>query len=84
MCDGWQDRFPGTAIEDAGVSARVYIPDELRVGHEAHFACVLDEFVRYFHQPRAVPAWEASHLRAKYHITTMGVELAKRERGGGL
>ncbi len=84
VCDGWQDRFPGTTIEDTGFVARVYIPDELRVGHEAHFACVLDEFVRYFHHPLAVPAWEASHLRAKYHVTTMGVELAKRERGGGL
>ena len=61
---------------------RIVIPDDLRTGHESHFAAVMDEYARYFHTPRAVPAWERPNLLAKYFITTKAVELARRKRHG--
>jgi predicted dehydrogenase len=79
-CEMWQESFPGLDVADDGPRARFVIPDGLRTGHEAHFAAVFDEFIGYFHAPRAVPAWERPNLLAKYHITTQAVEIARRKR----
>jgi hypothetical protein len=79
----WSDpegAAPGSAVEDRGSEARLVIPSEMRTGHEAHFAEVLEEFARYFHAPRSVPAWERANVLAKYHITTRAVELARQRR----
>lgn len=81
-CDELQAAYPGVSVADRGSEAQVLIPDELRTGHEAHFAAVVDEFVRYFHAPRAVPRWERPNLLAKYSITTRAVELAREKRAG--
>ena len=56
---------------------RLIVPAALRTTHEDHFAAVLDEFVRYFHTPRAVAPWERPNALARYFITTQGVELAR-------
>jgi hypothetical protein len=56
---------------------QVLIPESWRTGHEEHFAAVMDEFVRYFHTPRAVPAWERPNALARYYITTKAVEMAR-------
>jgi Putative oxidoreductase C terminal domain len=74
--------FPDLALEDRGTELRIVIPDVLRTGHESHFAAVMDEYARYFHTPRAVPAWERPNLLAKYFITTKAVELARQKRTG--
>lgn len=79
-CEDWQRRFAGIAIEDMLTHARLVIPDFLRTGHEEHFGEVLAEFVRYFHTPRAVPAWERPNMLTKYFITTRAVELARQKR----
>ena len=72
---------PGLAVEDLRHGGREFaIPDELRTGHEAHFAAVMEEFVRYFHTPRAVPPWERPNALAKYYITTKAVEMARQKR----
>ena len=72
--------FKGLALEDRGTEIRLIIPDDLRSGHESHFAAVMDEYSRYFQTPR-VPTW-SSNLLAKYFITTKAVELAgKKHRG---
>ena len=72
--------FPGIIIEDRRKDVRLDVPDELRTGHESHFAAVLDEFARYFQTPRAVPPWERPNALAKYYITTKAVELARQKR----
>lgn len=70
----------GSAVEDHGTEARLVIAPELRTDHEAHFGEVMEEFGRYFHTPRAVPAWERTNLLTKYSITTTAVELARTRR----
>ncbi len=79
-CDAWQVEFPGTALEVRDGTFAIHVPADLRTGHEAHFAAVLDEFIRFVHSPRHVPTWERTNLRTKYAITTKSVELARQRR----
>ncbi|MBZ5620948.1 MAG: oxidoreductase [Acidobacteriia bacterium] len=71
------DQYPGIAIEDRGPEARVTIPDRYRVGHEAHFAQVTNQFFEYLRHPETLPAWEEANMLAKYYVTTRGVELSR-------
>lgn len=76
-CEILRERFPGLAVRDLETEIQMLLPEVLRTGHEAHFAAVLEEFARYFHNPRAVPAWERPNTVAKYFITTKAVEMAR-------
>jgi predicted dehydrogenase len=70
--------FPGVSVEERDDGLWVRVPDALRVGHEAHFAQVFDEFLAYCGRRREYPAWERPNLLAKYFTTTRGVALANR------
>jgi hypothetical protein len=76
-CDVLQREFVGMSVADSGAEAQVMIPDSWRATHEDHFGAVMDEFVRYFHAPRAAPAWERPNALARYYITTKAVEMAR-------
>jgi predicted dehydrogenase len=78
-CELWQAQYPGVTHEDQGNTIRIRIPERWRTGHEAHFACVIDEFLRYLRFPRSAPSWEWPNLLAKYHITTSAAKLARRK-----
>ena len=56
----------------------VAIPDSFRVGHEAHFAQVTTEFLRFLRDRRALPAWERPNMLAKYYVSTTGTELSHK------
>ena len=63
------------------------IPDQYRVGHEAHFAQVTNRFFDYLRHPETFPAWENPNMLAKYSVTTRGVDLSRRlafEQSGNL
>ncbi|MBN9117744.1 MAG: hypothetical protein J0I06_00995, partial [Planctomycetes bacterium] len=79
-CNALQREFAGMSVADLGTEAQVLIPESWRAGHEDHFAAVMDEFVRYFQAPRAIPPWERPNALARYYITTKAVEMA---RGSG-
>jgi predicted dehydrogenase len=79
-CARLQWSFPGLGFADRGTEIQLLIPDRLRTGHESHFAAVLEEYVRYFNTPRAVPPWERPKILAKYFITTRAVEMAREKR----
>jgi predicted dehydrogenase len=72
-----QGAYPGIGCESSGEELRVSIPDRYRVGHEAHFAQVLAEFLRYLKSPESMPAWERPNMIAKYYVTTTGVQLCR-------
>lgn len=76
-CDALQRDFAGLSVADLGSEAQIMIPDAWRAGHEEHFSAVMDEFVRYFYTPRAMPAWERPNALARYYITTKAVEMAR-------
>ncbi len=77
-CASLQRDFPGLFVSDLGTEAHVRIPDSWRTTHEEHFASVMEEFARYFHTPRALPAWEKPNALARYYITTKAVEIARQ------
>ncbi len=65
--------YPGVeAVRLAAGSWRVEIPAEYKVGHEAHFAQVIEAYLRYLEEG-ALPDWEVPDMIAKYHTTTAAV-----------
>jgi predicted dehydrogenase len=72
-----RNRWPGLGVAIGGREARVVIPEELRIGHEAHFAQVTRQFFEYLREPSSMPSSEAPNMLAKYFTTTRGVELSR-------
>jgi hypothetical protein len=72
-----QSHWPGLAVEERALEARIVIPEKYRVGHEAHFAQVTSRFFEYMKSPKSMPAWEGPNMLAKYYVSTKGVELGQ-------
>jgi predicted dehydrogenase len=72
-----QQRFPGIGLKELSGQYQVTIPDRFRIGHEAHFAQVTNQFLMYLREPASVPRWERPNMLAKYFVTTEGVRLAR-------
>ncbi|MBL8227055.1 MAG: hypothetical protein JNL98_01205 [Bryobacterales bacterium] len=70
--------WPGLGVVDRGAELQVTIPEKYRIGHEAHFAILTGKFLEYAKNPASMPAWEAPYMLAKYHVTTQGVALARK------
>jgi predicted dehydrogenase len=73
-----QALYPGVGVEARGADIHVTIPEKLRVGHEAHFAQVTANFLKYLRDRRTLPAWERPNMVAKYYVTTTGTELSRK------
>jgi predicted dehydrogenase len=73
-----QNEYPGVGTEDRGAELRITIPDSYYVGHEAHFAEVTRNFLKYLRNRRELPAWERPNMIAKYFVTTKGTELSRQ------
>jgi predicted dehydrogenase len=71
-------RYPGVASEKSGNGFKVIIPQEYKVGHEAHFSQVMERFLEYM-RSKSMPAWEVPCMITKYYITTKAVELAGKK-----
>jgi predicted dehydrogenase len=77
--DSLQRTYPGVAVEDRGAEIHIAIPAAFRVGHEAHFAEVATNFLKYVRDRRTLPAWERPNMLAKYYVTTKGTELSRQK-----
>lgn len=75
-------RYPGLEVEDQGRRFHVVIPKALRIGHEEHFALLVDRFLGYLRRPETLPAWEKPNMLAKYYVTTQGVALGRARAAG--
>ena len=73
-----QSRWPGLSVEENATEAHLQIPEQFRVGHEAHFHQVAQSFFQYLRSPDLLPEWEAPNMLAKYYVATKGVELSLR------
>jgi predicted dehydrogenase len=73
-----QRDLPGVAVEDRGAEIHVTVPEALRVGHEAHFAQVTANFLKFLRNRQTLPAWERPNMLAKYFVTTKGAELSRK------
>ena len=51
------------------------IPDKYKVGHEAHFGQVTEEFLKFLESGN-LPEWEIPNMIVKYYTTTQGLKKA--------
>ena len=51
------------------------IPDKYKVGHEAHFGQVTEEFLKFLESGN-LPEWEIPNMIVKYYTTTQGMKKA--------
>ena len=69
-------KYPGIALEPFGEGWHVVIPDSYRVGHEAHFGQVTENFLEYLSEG-SLPDWEVPCMVSKYYTTTRALQIAR-------
>jgi predicted dehydrogenase len=74
-----QVSYPGLELKPHGEGWQVVIPAVHRTDHEAHFAQVMENFLRYLRAGK-LPSWEVPNMITKYFTTTQARELALKTR----
>ena len=70
--------YPGTKAEKIGENLwKIAISQEFKVGHEAHFAQVTENYLNYLNRGE-LPEWEVPNMIAKYHTIMEAYKLAKK------
>ena len=72
-----QSKYPGLVLKRQANYWQVLIPDEHRIGHEAHFRIVTEKYLQYLAGGK-LPEWEVPNMIAKYYITTRALQLAQQ------
>lgn len=67
--------YPGITVQPVNKGFRVVIPEKYDVGHEAHFAQVMERFLQYLKEKK-LPDWEVPGMLAKYYTATKALEIA--------
>jgi hypothetical protein len=71
---------PGLTLEKINANTwKVIIPEKYKVGHEAHFGQVTEQFLHYLKEGK-LPAWEVPNMIAKYYTTTSALSLARKSK----
>ena len=60
-----QGKWPGVAVRREGDKVAIDVPARYDVGHEAHFAQVTSDFLRYLREGK-LPDWEVPNMLVKY------------------
>jgi hypothetical protein len=69
-------KYPGISLSEIDeLTWRVEIPEEYKVGHEAHFGQVTETFLDYI-TGGTLPDWEIPDMIVKYYTTTQGLKKA--------
>ncbi len=71
-------QFPGTTMEKMeDGNYKINIPDSFKIGHEAHFGQVTENYLKYL-EAGQLPSWEVPNMISKYYTTTKAYKLAKK------
>lgn len=70
-------KYQGVAAQKAETGWVVVIPETYKVGHEAHFAQVTANYLRYLADGR-LPAWEVPNMLAKYYTIAEAYKLSRQ------
>lgn len=79
MEEGFSDleaQYPGIGLESTDAGWWITIPDEYRIGHEAHFAQVMERYLEFLEQG-SLPEWEIANMKTRYALTTEALEKAR-------
>jgi len=69
-------KYPGIGIEPDGKAWRVTVPEQYHNGHEAHFAQVTENYLRFLRAGR-LPDWEVPNMITKYATIMQAYELSR-------
>ena len=70
-------KFAGTKAEKVLEDMwKINIPDEFKIGHEAHFGQVTQNYLRYLENGK-LPNWEVPNMITKYYTTIEAYKMAK-------
>jgi len=71
------EKFPGTtAAKTANGVWKINVPDKFKIGHEAHFAQVTENYLQYLEDGK-LPDWEVPNMTTKYYTTIEAYKMAK-------
>ena len=73
------ETYPGITVEKSPRGFKLLIPDQFKIGHEAHFAQVMERYLAYLKQGK-LPGWEVPGMLAKYYVTTYGSAAARQQQ----
>jgi predicted dehydrogenase len=73
------ETFPGVSFKKKGNEYEVIIPEHYKEGHEAHFARVTQNYIKYL-QTGTMPVWEVPNMITKYYTTIKALELALKTK----
>ena len=75
-----QQKYPGVGVRRATAAEKaawvVTVPDKYSVGHEAHFAQVTENFLRYLRDGK-LPEWDVPSMLTKYATIMQAYELSR-------
>jgi predicted dehydrogenase len=72
--------FPDLTQRNNGRAIRVSIPAEDRARAGSTFGRLVEQFLKYVHDPATIPNWEKPNMLAKYYLTTAVVDRAGKPR----
>lgn len=73
-----QGKFPGIGLTKLPSGEyRIEVPESYSVGHEAHFAQVTENFLK-FYEKKDMPDWEVPNMIVKYYTTTQAFAKASK------
>jgi predicted dehydrogenase len=71
-------KYPGMKLNKPGDKIwTVEIPDTYKIGHEAHFGQVTEDYLKYLKDGK-LPEWEVPNMIVKYYTTTEALKLARK------
>lgn len=70
------EKYAGVKTEKSQNGWKLIIPDSFKIGHEAHFAQVMERYLQYLKNGK-LPEWEVPDMLAKYYVTTYGSAMAE-------
>jgi predicted dehydrogenase len=76
--DHLQGKWPGVAVRREGDKVAIDVPAKYDVGHEAHFAQVTSDFLRYLREGK-LPEWEVPNMLVKYGTIMEGYRMSRNK-----
>jgi predicted dehydrogenase len=70
------EQYPGLATRPAANGWEIVIPDKFKLGHEAHFAQVMERYLQYLVDGE-LPEWELRNMLTKYYVTMQGYQMSR-------
>ena len=70
------EQYPGLATRPTTNGWEIVTPDEFKLGHEAHFAQVMERYLQYLVDGE-LPEWELRNMLTKYYVTMQGYEMSR-------